>query len=176
MVYYSKKLLYSYGSIEPEIDEKTMMIHHTKHYQGYIDNLNKTLENYPELIDKPLVDIINNLEDISEEIRSSVRNNGGGILNHEFFFSLLKKNVRVSGGILTEINRKYGSFEIFKSQFKALAMRLFGSGWTWLVMNRNKEFEILNTSGHQNPISIDMFFKIIDWDKVNEILSKVEGR
>ncbi len=190
------KLPYEYNSLEPEIDEQTMKIHHDKHHQGYVNKLNKALENYPELQEKPIEELIRNIENISEEIRTAVRNNGGGHLNHTFFWNILKKGTTPEDkNILNDINSKFGNFEQFKNQFKESVTKVFGSGWTWLVLNNN-QLEIINTSGHENPISqgmipilvidmwehayylkhqnkkgdyVDDFFKIINWDKVNEL-------
>lgn len=200
MVYELMKLAYGYNSLEPEIDEKTMTIHHTKHHQGYVDKLNKTLVEYPELKDKPILELVRDVESVSVDIRDSVRNNGGGILNHDFFFNLLKKDVKISGEILNEINKKFENFENFKINFTESAMSVFGSGWTWLVL-KNNVLEIINTKGHVNPISsgaipllvidlwehayylkyqnmraeyIENFFKIIDWDKVNLEFTKAK--
>ena len=200
MVYELMKLSYGYDSLESEIDEKTMIIHHTKHHQSYVDKLNKALADYPELRDKPILELVKDIESVSEEVRTAVRNNGGGVLNHDFFFSLLKKDVNISGDILEEINKKFGSFEEFKSKFIEEAMGVFGSGWTWLVL-KNNELEIMNTFGHGNPVSfgatplmvvdlwehayylkyqnkrneyLENFFKVINWDRVNEEFVKVK--
>jgi len=198
MTYELQLLAYAPNSLEPYIDEQTMIIHHTKHHQSYVDKLNKALEKYPELMGKPLSELMKNIESVSEEIRTAVRNNAGGILNHDFFFSLLKKGVAQEGEIFTEIKNKFGSFANFQEQFSNSASTLFGSGWTWLVLKNNR-LEILNTVGHENPISqgaipllvidvwehayylkyqnrrpeyIQAFFSIIDWKKVNELFLK----
>ncbi|HLC87347.1 MAG TPA: superoxide dismutase [Candidatus Nanoarchaeia archaeon] len=199
MPYTLPKMPYAYNSLEPEIDEKTMIIHHTKHHQTYIDKLNKALEKYPELQEKPVEELIKNIENISEEIKTAVQNNGGGHLNHTFFWSVLKKGTSPAGKeILAEINKKFRNFENFKQEFSEKAANLFGSGWTWLVL-KNNQLEIMNTSGHENPVQkgavpllvidvwehayylkyqnrrveyIGNFFNIINWNKVNEIFVK----
>src|SRR3989339_512947 len=100
-------LPYKYDSLEPFIDEKTMKIHHDKHHASYILKLNQTLKNYPELQDKPIESLIQGLEDVSEEIRESVKNNGGGHLNHTFFWSILTKKLIFKGEIFNEIDKKF---------------------------------------------------------------------
>jgi len=144
-------LEYEYNALEPYIDEKTMKIHHTKHHQTYVDKLNIALEKYPELKEKSAEELIKDLNSIPEDIRTSVRNNGGGHLNHSFFWSILKKNVNFDGKIAKEIEKQFGSFEKFKEEFTNKALTLFGSGWTWLVLDGEK-LEIINTSGHDSPL------------------------
>jgi len=198
MAYELPPLPYKYDSLEPFIDEKTMKIHHDKHHASYILKLNQTLKNYPELQDKPIESLIQGLEGVSEEIRESVKNNGGGHLNHTFFWSILTKKLIFKGEIFNEIDKTFQTFENFKEEFTKSAMNVFGSGWTWLVLDGN-QLKILNTSGHENPIThgkipllvidlwehayylkyqnrkneyIESFFNIINWKKVNELFLK----
>ena len=144
-------LEYEYNALEPYIDEKTMKIHHTKHHQGYVDKLNAALEKYPELKEKSVKELIKDLNSVPEDIRTAVRNNGGGHINHSFFWSILKKNIEFDGKIAKEIEKQFGSFEKFKEEFTNKALTLFGSGWTWLVLDGEK-LEIINTSGHDSPL------------------------
>ena len=146
------KLPYSYDALEPFIDSKTMEIHHGKHHQAYVDKLNKALEKYPKLQSKNAEELIKNLDVIPEDIRTAVRNHGGGHVNHSFFWETLKKGVEPSGDILKAINKKFKGFDIFKEEFNNKAVALFGSGWCWLVLN-GKELEIVTTQNQDNPIS-----------------------
>ena len=128
------KLDYNYDALEPFIDAKTMEIHHTKHHQAYVNNLNAALEKHPE-IDRPLFELLQNPELIPEDIRAQVINNGGGTYNHNLFFTILKKNdgVGPKGLLLESINRDFGSFDNFITLFQTAAKTQFGSGWAWLV-------------------------------------------
>ena len=158
-MYSLPELPYPYNSLEPHIDALTMEIHHTKHHQAYIDNLNKALADYPELQEKELHELLMNLEDIPEVIRTAVRNNGGGHLNHSMFWILMSP---VGGGdpvgkIARAIHRFFNSFEEFKAQFIAAAKSNFGSGWTWLCVNKEGGLVIVSTANQDNPISQDLF-------------------
>lgn len=192
------KLGYEYDALEPFIDTKTMEIHHTKHHQSYVDKLNIALEKFPELKDKKVEELLKNSDSLPIEIKNSVRNNGGGHFNHSFFWKLLKKDTAIKGRILEEINSNFGSFENFKKLFTEAAMNRFGSGWAWLVLDRNK-LEIISTPNQDSPISngkipiltldlwehayylkfqnrrneyIETFFNIINWDQVNKNLKE----
>ena len=192
------KLQYSYDSLEPFIDAKTMEIHHSKHHKTYVDKLNAALEKHPELQKKKVEELLMDLNKVPEDIRTAVRNHGGGHFNHSFFWQILKKGTKPQKEILKAIEKKFGSFDEFKKQFADKATTLFGSGWTWLVLNK-KELEILQTSNQDSPISqnkiplitidiwehayylkyqnrraeyIEAFFNVINWDKVNELFKK----
>jgi len=143
---------YEYNALEPYIDEQTMRIHHTKHHQAYIDKLNAALEKHLELQNRSAEELIKDLNKIPEDIRTAVRNHGGGHVNHSMFWKLLKKDVKFSGEIAKVINKQFGSYEKFKEMFSKSANSLFGSGWCWLVLNKNK-LEIMNTPNQDNPIS-----------------------
>ncbi len=143
---------YEYNSLEPYIDEQTMRIHHTKHHQTYIDKLNAALEKHPELQKKSAEELIKDLNKIPEDIRTQVRNHGGGHVNHSFFWPLLKKEVKISGEISKAINKEFGSFDDFRKKFSEISNSVFGSGWCWLILNKNK-LEIIKTSNQDNPIS-----------------------
>tara|TARA_Y100000034_G_scaffold91111_1_gene109861 strand:+ start:7432 stop:8037 length:606 start_codon:yes stop_codon:yes gene_type:complete len=155
MVYEKQPLKYEFDALEPYIDSQTMEIHHTKHHQSYADKLNKAVEGNQELLEKSIQELLENLESIPEEIKTAVKNNAGGVWNHDFFFNSLKKDTPPSGEIIAEIEKKFGSFENFKIEFTKSASTLFGSGWTWLVLNGD-ELKIINTSGHDSPISQGM--------------------
>lgn len=155
MRYSLAPLPYAYNALEPWIDSKTMELHHDKHQQAYIDGLNKALETYPELQNIPLVELLSNLAIIPEGIRTAVRNNGGGQLNHSMFWLMMKKD---GGGLPKEalaqaINKKFGTFELFKSEFDAAAKSRFGSGWAWLSMNKKGDLEVSSTANQDSPFS-----------------------
>ena len=192
------KLPYAYDSLEPYFDAKTMEIHHTKHHQIYVDKLNEALAKHPELDNKKVEDLLKNLNSVPEDIRTAVRNHGGGHLNHSLFWELLKKNVNAEGKIVESIIKEFSSIDKFKEQFSDAAMTVFGSGWAWLVLN-NKKLEIFTTSNQDSPIingnipilGLDLwehayylkyqnkraeyivsFWNIVNWQKVNEIYEK----
>ncbi len=148
-------LPYAYDALEPHIDEKTMTIHHTKHHQTYVDKLNLALQKYPELANKPVEELLTHLNDVPEDIRTAVRNHGGGHVNHTFFWNIMTPDAGEPHGKLVDaIKHQWGSFEKFKEEFTASALGLFGSGWTWLVLNHDK-LEIMNTPNQDNPISVN---------------------
>ncbi|NCN51575.1 superoxide dismutase [archaeon] len=200
MTHELKPLGYEYDVLEPYIDKETMEIHYSKHHQGYVNKLNTALEKNPELQEKPVEELLSNLNSIPEIIKTAVINNGGGVYNHNFFWQILKKDVEPTGEILNEINKKFGSFEEFKKIFSEAAATVFGSGWTWLVYNKEKkEIEVFHSKNQDSPISfnltpligidvwehayylkyqnkrpeyIENFFKVINWNKVNELFSE----
>ncbi len=142
-----------YSSYEPYIDSQTMEIHHSKHHAMYVTNLNKALETHPELQDKKIEELLLNLNSLPDEIRTVVRNNGGGHWNHSFFWELLnpsstKEPVET---LKTAIEKKWGSFDSFKEAFSKAALGRFGSGWAWLIQNGN-ELEIVSTPNQDNPL------------------------
>mgnify|MGYP001609557872 FL=1 len=144
---------YEYNALEPYIDEQTMRIHHTKHHQTYIDKLNATLEKHPELQSKSAEELIKDLNKIPEDIRTAVRNHGGGHVNHSFWWPLLKKDVKISNDFLKILEKNFGSFDKFKEQFSKAAMGVFGSGWAWLVLN-NEKLEIMTTPNQDSPLNV----------------------
>ncbi|MEK6741626.1 MAG: superoxide dismutase, partial [Nanoarchaeota archaeon] len=152
MLHLLPRLPYAYDALEPFIDEQTMEIHHGKHHQTYVDKLNKALEKYPKLQGKSAEELLKNLELIPEDIRTAVRNHGGGHANHSFFWQILKKDVEPSGEILKVINKKFNGIDNFKTEFSNKAVGLFGSGWCWLVLN-GKELEIITTQNQDSPVS-----------------------
>lgn len=191
------RLEYSYKSLEPFIDEQTMIIHHDKHHQTYTDKFNEALEKHPELFKKKPEDLIKELEKLPEDIRTAVKNHGGGYVNHSFFWKILKKNTEVKGKIKFAIDKKFGGVENFKKEFAAVALGVFGSGWAWLVLNEKKELEIIKTQNQDSPLTlgkipllvidvwehayyikyqnkradyVSNFFNVINWKKVDENL------
>lgn len=149
-----RPLPYPYDALEPHIDARTMEIHYTKHHQSYVDKLNATLEKYPELQKKTLEELLKSLDSISPEIRTAVRNHGGGHWNHSFFWKIMTP--RAGGGptdkLAVVIDKNFGDFINFKKEFSTAAANLFGSGWVWLAKNGD-ELKIITTPNQDSPIS-----------------------
>lgn len=146
-------LPYASNALEPHIDARTMEIHHGKHHAAYTTNLNKALENYPELQSKSIEDLIGSLDAVPEAIRTAVRNNGGGYANHNLFWSIMGpgKGGQPSGDLAAAINAAFGSFEAFKEKFAAAAMGRFGSGWAWLVAEKGGAVTLTSTPNQDTP-------------------------
>ena len=150
-------LPYSYTAMEPYIDVQTMYLHHDKHLQTYIDNLNKALKDAPRLQRISLEELLFYADELPEELRVPVKNNGGGVYNHRFYFSGLSNDEGVpSVYLLDAIVRDFGSFESFKDQFKAAALSVFGSGYAWLVAGRGGRLKIITTMNQDTPIPLSV--------------------
>lgn len=147
-------LPYAYDALEPHFDKETMNIHHTKHHNTYITNLNAALEGHAELADKNVEELVANLNEVPEAIRTAVRNNGGGHANHTFFWTILSPNGggQPVGELATAIEAKFGSFDAFKEEFAKAGATRFGSGWAWLVVN-NGELEVTSTPNQDSPLT-----------------------
>lgn len=147
-------LPYPYNALEPHIDETTMKIHHTKHHQAYINNLNDALTRYPEWTKYSLNELLSQINQLPEEIRSTIRNNAGGHWNHDFFWRLLtpEQNVSLSEPLRQAINREFSSMDAFRERFTQAALSVFGSGWTWLVMTPQRTLRIISTPNQDNPL------------------------
>ena len=147
------QLPYAYDALEPHIDKETMNIHHTKHHNTYVTNVNAALESYPELAAKSVEALISNMEEVPEAIRTAVRNNGGGHANHSLFWTILSPNGggEPVGELAAAINAKFGSYAAFKEEFAKAATTRFGSGWAWLVVN-NGEIEVTSTPNQDSPL------------------------
>ncbi len=147
------KLPYGYNALEPHIDEATMRIHHTKHHQAYIDKLNAAVQGtkYEKM---NVEDVLKELNSVPENIRTAIRNHGGGHANHSFFWLVMGPNAggEPTGKMGDAISKTFGSFAKFKEEFAAAAMNRFGSGWAWLVLNRGK-LEIMSTGNQDSPFS-----------------------
>ena len=154
MAYELPKLPYAYDALEPHIDAKTMEIHHTKHHQAYVNNTNAALEKYPELAAKSIEDLNKSLDAVPEDIRMAVRNNGGGILNHNIFWTVIGPNAggQPTGDLAAAIDSDLGGFDAFKEAFAKAATTRFGSGWAWLVLSGGK-LQVVSTPNQDNPIS-----------------------
>jgi len=149
------KLPYEYDALEPSIDAETMKIHHDRHHQAYITNLNNALKGHDDLLSKPIEDLIRNLKDIPDEkLRTAVRNNGGGHLNHSMFWLMMgpKKGGQPSGDLAKAIDDAFGSFDKFQQQLSTAAVTRFGSGWGWLVVDNGK-LKVLSKANQDSPVS-----------------------
>jgi Fe-Mn family superoxide dismutase len=148
-------LPYAPDALEPSIDKMTMEIHHGKHHQAYVTNLNKALESAPDLASKSLPDLLsNNCSIIPENIRTAVRNNGGGHANHSLFWTIMRApggTAKPSGALGDAINSAFGGFDQFKEKFAAAGATRFGSGWAWLL-NNNGKLEITSTANQDSPL------------------------
>ena len=187
-------LPYAYNALEPFFDAKTMEIHHTKHHQTYIDKLNAALEGQADLQKLSVDDVLKDLSSVPDNIRTAVRNHGGGHANHSFWWPILRKEVNYGGDIANAINSKFGGYDEFKEKFSTAAALLFGSGWTWLVVTKG-DLEIMTTPNQDSPLSqgktpvlgidvwehayylkyqnrrpdyIAAFFNVINWEQVDE--------
>jgi Fe-Mn family superoxide dismutase len=155
------------NALEPHIDKQTMEIHHDKHHQAYVTNYNKALEKQPELDGKPLHEVLaNNCAMVKDEIKTAVRNNGGGVHNHNLFWEILnpagKPGDKPVGKLAQAIDAKFGSFDKFKEAFTTAATTRFGSGWAWLV-KRGQNIEVISTANQDSPI-MEGAFPIIGLD------------
>ncbi|MGN0144990.1 MAG: superoxide dismutase [Clostridium sp.] len=198
MKYDKWPLEYKFKSLEPYIDRKTVCIHYTKHLQTYVDKLNKAIEGYDDFTNgKSLEEILYYPEKIPQEIKKDVINQGGGVANHNLYFSILAKKPKKcpSGKLLKAISSKYGSVEKLKDEISNKAVNLFGSGYSWLVVNNKGELDVLATSNQDSPLSLKMrpiltidvwehayylkyqnlraeyvknIWNVIDWSKVEE--------
>jgi Fe-Mn family superoxide dismutase len=154
MAYSLPALPYPTNALEPHIDARTMEIHHTKHHQAYINNVNTALESQPALAAKPVEELIRNLSAVPEAIRTTVRNNGGGHANHSLFWTIMGPHAggEPTGTLGDAIKSTFGSFANFKEQFTKAAMGRFGSGWAWLAVDKGKLI-IESTANQDSPIS-----------------------
>lgn len=196
-MYKLPELTYEYNALEPFIDALTMETHHSKHHQAYVNNLNAALDNHKELYYKTLEALLSDLDSLPADIHWAVRNNGGGHYNHSFFWQLLNKEgaKEPSKELKEKIDAVFGSFDNFKQKFKAAALGRFGSGWAWLVVNKENNLEIVSTPNQDTPLSdgkkpilgldvwehayyllytnkradyIDNWWHVVDWNKVEE--------
>lgn len=199
MAYTLPALPYAYDALTPYIDEETMHLHHEKHHNTYITNVNAALEKHPELAEKTIEELLADLNSVPEDIRTAVRNNGGGHANHSLFWTVLAPNAggEPTGAVKDGIEEAFGSFDAMKEKFAAAAVGRFGSGWAWLVVSDGK-LEITSTPNQDSPISegktpilgldvwehayylnyknvrpeyIKAFWNLVNWDEVNNRLA-----
>lgn len=154
MAFELPKLPYAEDALEPYIDAQTMNIHHTKHHQAYINNLNAAIEKHPELAGKSLEDLLSDLNAVPEDIRTAVRNNGGGTWNHNMFWEIMgpKTGSSPSGELTKALEAAFGSFDAFKEEFAKAATTRFGSGWAWLV-RQGERLAVVSTANQDTPVS-----------------------
>lgn len=154
MAYNLPELPYDYNALEPHIDEQTMRLHHDKHHNTYVTKVNSALENHPELAELSIEELMQKLDTVPEDIRTAVRNNGGGHANHSLFWTILSPNGggEPEGELKEAIESAFGSFDDFKEKFAATAAGRFGSGWAWLVVNNGK-LEVVDTLNQDSPLS-----------------------
>ena len=201
MAYELPPLSYPFNALEPHIDAKTMEIHHDKHHQAYITNANNALKDHPDLAAKPVDELIANLSQVPESIRNVVRNNAGGHSNHSFFWKIMGPNAggTPKGKLADAINSTFGGFDAFKEKLQAAGASRFGSGWAWLVVNKEGKLEITSTPNQDSPIMeglkpvigvdvwehsyylkhqnrrpqyIEAFWSVVNWDYVGERYQK----
>ncbi len=148
-----RPLPYEYDALSPVLDEETLTFHHDKHYKTYVDNLNSVLSDYPELQKKSLKQLLTSIETLPAAIQAPVRNNGGGVYNHELYFDGMKSPVgqEPAGSLAEAINRDFGSYRQWKEQMKQAAVSKFGSGWAWLVSDRDGKLSIVQTANQDVP-------------------------
>lgn len=153
MAYELPELPYAYDALEPHIDKETMNIHHTKHHNTYVTNVNAALEGHEDLASKSVEELISDLNAVPEDIRTAVRNNGGGHANHSLFWQLLTPNGTgaPSGALAEAIDAKFGSFDEFKTKLENAGKTRFGSGWAWLAVS-NGELEVTSTPNQDSPL------------------------
>lgn len=194
MTYKLPDLPYAYDALEPYIDEETMKLHHDKHHNTYVENTNKALEGHEDLQKLSIEELVAKLDEVPEDIRTAVRNNGGGHANHSLFWEILSPNGgdEPTGELADAINEAFGSFEDFKAELKKAATGQFGSGWGWLVVD-NGDLKVTNTPNQDSPLTngqtpilgidvwehayylnyqnkrpdyVDAFWKVVNWDEV----------
>lgn len=151
MRYILPLLSYPYNALEPYIDAQTMEIHHTKHHQAYIDNLNKALEKYPALQEKSVEQLLRDIKSVPEDIRQQVINHGGGHLNHTLFWQIMGAKKEPDKNLIAEIEKEFKSLDEFKKLFGQVALTHFGSGWAWLIRNENGKLETYSLPNQDSP-------------------------
>ena len=202
MTYTLPELPYAFDALEPYIDEETMHLHHDKHHNTYVTNLNAAIEKHPELGEKTIEELLSDMDAVPTDIKTAVRNNGGGHANHSFFWKIMAPNAggEPTGAIKEAIDEAFGDFATFKEEFKKAAAGRFGSGWAWLVMENGK-LAITSTANQDSPLMegktpilgldvwehayylkyknvrpdyIEAFWNVVNWEEVNNRLSSAK--
>jgi superoxide dismutase, Fe-Mn family len=195
------ELGYAFDALEPHLDAQTMEIHHDKHHAGYVKKLNAALEGHAGLQDKTVEELMKELESLPDDVKKAVQNNGGGHANHSFFWPLLKTGVEASGEVVEAITAEFESLDAFKDKFSQAAATVFGSGWAWLVVNKEGKLEVMKTANQDSPLTqgctpllgldvwehgyykkwgpdrpgyIAAWWNVVNWNKVNEHFVKAK--
>jgi superoxide dismutase, Fe-Mn family len=205
MAYKLPPLPYPYNALEPYIDEETMHLHHDKHHQAYVTNLNAAIQNYPDLGNLDIEELVRRINDVPESIRTTVRNNGGGHANHSMFWNIMKPNGggNPTGPIADAINQAFGSFDAFKAALNDAGLKRFGSGWTWLVADQNGKLSVISTANQDSPLMeglypimgndvwehayylkyknvrgdyLNAWWNVVNWDEINNRYQKALGK
>jgi len=193
-------LPYDYAALEPYIDEQTMRLHHDKHHAAYVTNLNAALEKHPQLQGKGLEDLLRDINSVPEDIRTAVRNHGGGHANHTMFWAIMKPNGggEPTGAIADAIRGAFGSFDNLKTKFNEAGAKVFGSGWVWVVNKPGSGIELITTPNQDSPLMQGMdpifgndvwehayylkyqnrrpeylsaWWNVVNWDEINKRLN-----
>jgi Fe-Mn family superoxide dismutase len=163
--YQLQPLAYAYDALEPHIDTATMQIHHGKHLQAYVDNLNKVLEPHTQLHKLSIQELLQDLGKLPQDIQAAVRNNGGGVFNHNLYFGILAKGkILQDGSLKAAIEAKWGTVDKFKQEFKQAGLTQFGSGWASLVKNAQGELEIVKTPNQDVPTGGQVLLNVDVWE------------